>query len=167
MDVKNNFLHGHLTEKVYMNQPPGFKDASKLDYVCRLNKTIYGLKQTPRAWYSALNMSIMALGFHNSQANSSLFIYNANSVLCYLLVYADDLVISSNDKSFVTHIIAKLGASFSIKDMGPLRFFLGMEVISTKSSIFLSQHKYIREHLSKNNMVGAKDVTTPFQQAHL
>lgn len=152
LDVNNAFLHGHLTETVYMNQPPGFKDASKPNYVCRLNNAIYGLNRPQEPLYYTLKMAIIALGFQNSQADPSLFIYNTHSVQCYLFVYMDDLVITGNDMAFVSHIIYKLGTSFSLKDMGPLHFFLGMEVVSTKSSLFLSQHKYIRELISKTNM---------------
>ena len=85
----------------------------------------------------------MGHGFQNSKADSSLLIYCQNSVICYLLVYVDDLVIIGNNLCFVSEIVAQLGNRFSLKDMGQLNFFLGMEVISTKSRLFFSQHKYI------------------------
>ena len=129
LDVNNAFLHGDLTETVYMTQPPGFKDVNKPNHVCRLRKAIYGLKQAPRAWYSALKLAIMGLGFQNSKADSSLFIYCQNSIICYLLVYVDDLVLTGNNLCFVSEIVAQLGNRFSLKDMGQLNFFLGMEVI--------------------------------------
>ena len=129
--------------------------------MCKLHKAIYGLKQASRAWYSALKLAIMGLGFQNSKANSSLLIYCQNSVICYLLVYVDDLVIIGNNLCFVSEIVAQLGNWFSLKDMGQLNFFLGKEAISTKSGLFFSQHKYIRNLLSKTNMIGAKDVSTP------
>ena len=119
-----------------MTQPLGFKDVNKPNHVCRLCKAIYGLKHAPRAWYLALKLAIMGLGFQNSKANSSLLIYCQNSVICYLLVYVDDLVIIGNNLCFVSEIVAQLGNRFSLKDMGQLNFFLGMEVISTKSGFF-------------------------------
>ena len=161
LDVNNAFLHGTLTEAVYVVQPPGFKDDTKPTHVCRLNKAIYGLKQAPRACYSALKRAIMEFGFENSKADSSLFIYKTKSVTCYFLVYVDDLIIIGNDPSFVSSIIDQLGNRFSLKDMGQLHFFLGMEIIPTTKGLFLSQHKYIRDLLTKTNMHGAKDVTTP------
>ena len=140
LDVNNAFLHGTLTEAVYVVQPPGFKDDTKPTHVCRLNKAIYGLKQAPRAWYSALKRAIMEFGFENSKADSSLFIYKTKSVTCYFLVFVDDLIIIGNDPSFVSSIIDQLGNRFSLKDMGQLHFFLGMEVIPTTKGLFLSQH---------------------------
>ena len=160
LDVNNAFLHGDLTKIVYMTQPPGFKDVNKPNHVCRLCKAIYGLKQVPRAWYSALKLALMGLGFQNSKADSSFFIYCQNFVICYLLVYVDDLVITDNNLCFVSETVAQLGNRFSLKDMRQLNFFLGMKVISTKFGFFLSQHKYIRDLLSKTNMIGAKDVST-------
>jgi len=159
-DVNNAFLHEKLREMVYMIQPPGFKDLLKPNHVCRLHKTIYGLKQAPREWYSALKEKILALGFTNSKADSSLFIYNIASVLCFLLVYVDDLIITGSDTVFVSSIVDHLGVAFSLKDMGPLHFFLGMEVIPTTDGLFLSQHKYIHDILCKKNMLGAKEVST-------
>jgi len=170
MDVNNAFLHGMLSETVYMLQPPGFKDLSKPDYVCRLKKAIYGLKQAPRAWYSALRSSLLQLGFQNSTADSSLFIYRHNSVICYVLVYVDDLVITGSDTQFVGHVVTALGTWFSLKDMGLLHYFLGVEVIPTHAGLFLSQHQYIRDILETQNMVGAKDISTPMsttQSLHL
>jgi hypothetical protein len=160
-DVNNAFLHGLLNKDVYMVQPPGFKDDTNLQHVCRLNKAIYGLKQAPRAWYSTLRGAILEFGFVNSRADSSLFIYKTKSVTCYFLVYVDDLVITGNDPIFVSSIINQLSHRFSVKDMGQLHFFLGMEVIPTTTSLLLSQHKYIRDLLTKLNMHGTKEVTTP------
>ena len=161
MDVNNAFLNGALTEIVFMAQPPGFKDLSKPNHVCRLKKAIYGLKQAPRAWYTALKNAILQLGFHSSKADFSLFIYSQGSNLCYFLVYVDDLVITRNNSILVANIIKQLGDMFSLKDMGSLHFFLGIEVIPTRAGLFLSQHKYVCDLLANTSMSGAKDVSTP------
>ena len=161
MDVNNAFLNGALTETVFMQQPPGFKNLSKSYYVCRLNKALYGLKQAPRAWYTALKFVILQLGFQNSKADSSLFIYKNNSTICYLLVYVDDLVITENAPSFVHSVIQQLGALFSLKDMGSLHYFLGIEVIPTPVGLLLSQHQYVRALLATTSMSGAKNISTP------
>lgn len=103
----------------------------------------------------------MNIWLENSKADSSLFIYKSNFVTCFLLVYVDDLVITGSDNQFVALVIDKLAACFSLKDMGHLQFFLGMEVIPIQTGLFFSQHKYIRDILTKSNMLGAKDVSTP------
>jgi len=161
LDVNNAFLHGHLTETVYMKQPPGFRNPEHPDYVCCLTKAIYGLKQAPRAWFSALKHALTECGFHNSKSDSSLFVFHDGSTLAYCLVYVDDLIITGNNSVFVASIIDHLGQKFSIKDLGLLHFFLGVEVIPTAAGLFLTQHKYIRDLLAKTNMAGARDVTTP------
>jgi hypothetical protein len=94
LDVNNAFLHGHLTEKVYMQQPPGFKSLEHPHHVCCLTKATYGLKQAPRAWYSALKMALSEFGFINAKSDSSLFVFSDGSILAYCLIYVDDLILT-------------------------------------------------------------------------
>ena len=96
LDVNNAFLHGNLTEDVYMTQPPGCVDKDNPTYVCRLQKAFYGLKQTSRAWYTELKTFILNFGFINSKFDTSLFIYQCRSVTIYFLVYVDDLLVTGN-----------------------------------------------------------------------
>jgi hypothetical protein len=145
LDVNNAFLHGHLTEKVYMKQPPGFRSPEKPNHVCCLTKAIYGLKQAPRAWYSALKQALLEFGFINAKSNSSLFVFHDGSTLACCLVYVDDLILTGNNSTFVASVID--GQKFSIKDLGYLHFFLGVEVVPTEEGLFLTQHKYIRDLL--------------------
>ncbi|KAI3442431.1 uncharacterized protein J3R85_001183 [Psidium guajava] len=161
MDVSNAFLQGTLQDEVFMEQPPGFKDPAKPDHVCKLRKAIYGLKQAPRAWYNELSAFLKANSFTHSMADSSLFIYSHNGMEAYFLVYVDDLVITGNNTRFLNDFVARLSTRFSVKDLGTLDYFLGIEVLHTKKGLLLLQHKYIRDLLRKHKMAEAKDVRSP------
>ena len=144
MHVNNEFLHGHLTKTVYMIQSPGFKDHSKHCHVCKLRKAICGLKQAQRVWYCTLKAALIALSFVTSWVDPSLFIYQNGSIVCYLLVYVDDLVLIVNDSSFVQSIVTQLGTKFLLKDMGTLHYFLGMKVLPTHVGLsYLSINMFI------------------------
>ena len=127
------FFMGISQKKVYMKQPLGFRSPKKPDHVCCLTKAIYGLKQAPRAWYSALKQALLEFGFINAKSNSSLFVFYDGSILAYCLVYVDDLILTGNNSTFVASIIDQLGQKFSIKDLGSLHFFLGVEVIGPQA----------------------------------
>ena len=107
-------------------------------HVCRLHKVIYGLKQAPRAWYQELCNFLLSLGFVSSCADSSLFVYSQGNVLPYILVYDDDLIITSSDHSLVDTSIWQLDSKFSIKDLRVLSFFCGVEVLATPMGLLLS-----------------------------
>lgn len=100
MDVHNAFLQGDLTEEVYMRLPPGFR-CSNPNLVCRLRKSLYGLKQAPRCWFAKLVRSLKDYGFRQSYSDYSLFTYTRGSIQINILVYVDDLIISSNDSNAI------------------------------------------------------------------
>ena len=102
MDVHNAFLHGDLDEEVYMKLPPGFNVRTP-GLVCRLKKSLYGLRQAPRCWYAKLAASLKTYGFLQSYSDYSLFTLHQGSVQLNVLVYVDDLIISGNDASAVDH----------------------------------------------------------------
>ncbi|GKB82874.1 ribonuclease H-like domain-containing protein [Tanacetum coccineum] len=93
LDVKNAFLHGDLSETVYMHQPLGFRDSTHPDYVCLLQCSLYGLKQAPRAWFQRFASYITMVGFYQSRCDSSLFIIHQGKDTAYLLLYVDDIVL--------------------------------------------------------------------------
>ena len=101
LDVNNVFLQGHLTEDVFMAQPPGFVDPASSLHVCRLKKAIYGLKQAPRAWYNELRQFLVQNGFVNSHSDTSLFIFNTDGCLIFLLVYVDDIIVICSNGTLV------------------------------------------------------------------
>lgn len=143
LDVNNAFLHGHLKEEVYMTQPPGYVNPDLPNHVCKLHKSLYGLKQASCTWYIALTNFLISLGFQKSLADPSLFIYNHGNLTCYFLVYVDDIVLTGNNNNFLQKIIDALAQRFSIKDLDTLHHFLGIEVIPTSNGLFLSQHQHI------------------------
>lgn len=161
LDINNAFLQGTLNEDVYVAQPPGFVDADRPDYVYILRKALYGLKQAPRAWYMELKGYLVSNGFKNSLSDTSLFILHQKDVLVYVLVYVDDILITGNKRPAVEQVITNLANRFSIKDMGNLSYFLGIEAMRTSQGLHLNQRKYIKDLLIKMNMHDAKPVATP------
>ena len=103
--------------------------------------SLYGLKQAPRTWYTELRNFLLPMGFFNSLSDTSLFIYSHDDNVAYLLVYVDDLILTGNNNSMLDKFVSKLADRFSIKDLGPLNYFLGVEVISMSTGLFLTQHK--------------------------
>jgi hypothetical protein len=108
LDVKNVFLHGTLNETVYCAQPKCFVDSFRPDYVCRLNKSLYGLKQTPRARHHRFASHIISLGFTEAKSDTSLFIYCHGTDMAFLLLYVDDVVLPASSMSFLQRIITAL-----------------------------------------------------------
>ncbi|GKV11696.1 hypothetical protein SLEP1_g22924 [Rubroshorea leprosula] len=161
LDVNNAFLHGLLEEKLFMAQPVGFVDPALPHHVCRLRKSIYGLKQALRVWFQELKQFIISQGFSHSRSDSSLFVYHRNSTWIYFLVYVDDILITGSDPSVVSSLINCMSTKFSIKDLGTLSYFLGIEAIPTSAGLFLSQHKYVNDLLHRFRMHEAKSVATP------
>ncbi|GJX47705.1 retrovirus-related pol polyprotein from transposon TNT 1-94 [Tanacetum coccineum] len=161
LDVQNVFLHGNLKEQVYMKQPLGFIDPQRPNHVCLLHKSLYGLKQAPRAWFERLSKALFDLGFKGSKTDPSLFIYSRGHTLMYILVYADDIIVTGNNKGTIDNIICQLGFAFALKDLGPLNYFLGIKIVPHVSGILLSQKKYILELLQSVGLSNCKPVSSP------
>jgi transposase InsO family protein len=161
LDVRNAFLHGFLKEEVYMIQPPGYVDPHHPQHVCRLQKSIYGLKQAPRAWFESFTTQLLNLGFQSSHADSSLFIYKEGSVIAFLLLYVDDIVLTGNNVQFITQLITNLSKVFELKDMGTLSYFLGLQIQRSPDGLSLTQTKYATDLLTKHNMLNCTPCKTP------
>ena len=161
--MNNAFLHGDLKEEVYMALPPSFHNKGKL--VCKLNKSLYGLKQAFRQWFSKFSTALAyQLGFQQSKSNYSLFLKKTKDAFIALLVYMDDILIASDNKVAVNELKAILDQKFKLKDLGELKYFLGLEVARFAQGINLCQRKYTLELLSDSNMFGSKPVKTPMDQ---
>jgi len=162
LDVQNAFLHGVLEEEVYMKQPPGFESLRNPSYVCKLKKAIYGLKQAPRAWYSRLSSKLIDLGFVASKSDSSLFIYRKRGIEIYMLIYVDDIILTSSSEDAVKVLLQVLKKDFALKDLGDLHYFLGIEVERKPSGdLLLTQKKYAKDILARVGMTKCKPISTP------
>jgi hypothetical protein len=161
LDVKNAFLHGHLHETVYCEQPSGFLDSSSPTHVCKLHKSLYGLKQAPRTWFHRFTTFITSLGFVASKCDSSLFILHHGSSTAYLLLYVDDIILTANTTTLLYSIISSLKNEFSMSDLGDIHHFLGINVHRTSAGLFLSQQQYALEILDRAKMLECNPISTP------
>ncbi|VVA25187.1 Hypothetical predicted protein, partial [Prunus dulcis] len=161
LDVQNAFLHGFLTEDVYMRQPAGFVDSQYPNHVCKLQRSLYGLKQAPRAWFKRFSDFLLQLGFQESRCDYSLFVYKHNGVFLVLLIYVDDILVTGNNSSQVTMLIQRLGKLFSMKDLGRLNYFLGIEATYEGSALHLTQKKYASDLLTRTGFADCKPISTP------
>jgi histone deacetylase 1/2 len=161
VDVSNAFLHGFLFEDVYMQQPPSFEDPRYPSHVCKLQPALYGLKQSPRAWYVRLSDRLSQLGFVPSKADTSLFIFQHDVVQIFMLVYVDDIVIAGSTPAAVDRLVRSLSDTFLIKDLGPLEYFLGLEASYNSRGMTLTQRKYVLDLLLRVNMENCNHTPTP------
>ncbi|XP_020110392.1 uncharacterized protein LOC109725561 [Ananas comosus] len=161
LDVKNAFLHGDLHEEIYMQPPLGLSHSSS--HVCRLWKALYGLKQAPRVWFEKFQSTILSFGFHQSENDHALFIHTSARGLIALLLYVDDMIITCDDLDCIHSVKSYLQQQFDKKDLGPLRYFLGIKVAYSPRGYILSQQKYTADLLSRAELTDTGTVSTPMQ----
>jgi hypothetical protein len=160
MDVNNAFLHGELQEEVYMDIPQGVP-SSNPNQVCKLIKSLYGLRQASRKWYEKLTSLLIDQGYCQSNSDYSLFTQKNGSNFTALLVYVDDIILAGNSLHEFTRIKKVMDNEFRIKDLGQLRYFLGIEVAHSKTGISICQRKYCLDLLRDTGLIGAKPAPTP------
>ncbi|CAM8900789.1 unnamed protein product [Rhodiola kirilowii] len=164
MDVKTAFLHGDLEEKIYMSQPIGFIDQKHPDYVCFLKKSIYGLKQSPRQWNKKFDACMISLHFTRSKYDTCLYFKNVNAKFpLYVLLYVDDILMISGEKSAIAKIKGDLSVHFDMKDLGHAKKILGVNILRDKQTktIYLSQSDYLNKVVDKFGMKNSKPVSVP------
>ncbi|CAM8948608.1 unnamed protein product [Rhodiola kirilowii] len=165
-DVKNAFLHGELNEEVYMNLPPGYKASTPGDFVCRLNKSLYGLKQSPRAWFGKFSKFMRKIDYKQSNSDHTLFLKHQHGKVTCLIIYVDDMVITGDDTDEIERLQKQLASEFEMKDLGELKYFLGIEVARGREGIYLCQRKYVLDLLTETGLLDCKPVDTPIEQNH-
>ncbi|XP_074336065.1 uncharacterized protein LOC141673233 [Apium graveolens] len=157
LDVNNAFLHGDLHEEVYMIVPEGLPNP--YSKVCKLVKSLYGLKQASRQWFSKLVGELLDRGYYQSKNDYSLFIKHANDLITVVVVYVD-IILTGSDSSAISELKLHLDQAFHIKDLGRLSYFLGIEVGYLPNGISLTQKKFTNELLQSSGITTFKKVVT-------
>lgn len=135
-----------------MHQPPGFKDSNHPDHVFLLQRSLYNLKQVPRAWFQRCATFITTIGFRHSRCDSSLLIFCRGLEVAYLLLYVDGIILIASSTALIQRVITLMASEFAMKDLGDLSFFLGIVATRDDTGIFLSQRQYTLELLERENM---------------
>ncbi|KAJ9542183.1 hypothetical protein OSB04_028689 [Centaurea solstitialis] len=165
MDVKTAFLNGKLTEDVYMEQPEGFKDPKNPNKVCKLLKSIYGLKQASRSWNLHFDERIKEFGFAKSEFEPCVYTKFSGSIVIFLVLYVDDILLIGNDVPTLQSVKSWLSKCFQMKDLGEAAYILGIKIYRNRSKrlIGLSQSTYIDKILKKFRMDESKKGFIPMQ----
>eukprot|EP00253_Pinus_taeda_P034474 PITA_34474 len=141
MDVKSTFLHGDLHEEIYMEQPIWFIQIDS-SLVCRLKKSLYGLRQAPWAWYAKMDSFLLESGFSRCHSDNTIYTKKEGKSLIILVLYVDDLILTRSHPNLINHVKSSLKKKFEMTDLGHLHYFLGLQVLQSREGIFLSQCKY-------------------------
>ena len=145
-----------------MEQPPEFVTQGESGLVCKLLRSIYGLKQSPRAWFGCFSSVVQEFGMTRSTSDHSVFYHHTSSEQCiYLIVYVDDIVITGSDHDGIRNLKQHLFSHFQTKDLGKLKYFFEIEIAQSNSSVVMSQRKYVLDIWEETNMLDCKPVDTP------
>lgn len=163
MDVKTAFLNGNLTETIYMTQPEGFVKNEKL--VCKLNKSLYGLKQSSKCWNDCFNEYVTSIGFIRSKSDYCLYRKTSNELKIFILLYVDDILLTGNNNEQLKYLKQKLSEKFEMEDLGELKLFLSLNVSRNVESktITLDQKQFILKILKRFKMQDCKGSSTPME----
>ncbi|WKA00618.1 hypothetical protein VitviT2T_018956 [Vitis vinifera] len=163
MDVKTAFLNGELEEEVYMKQPEGFPSSDGEQLVCKLKKSIYGLKQASRQWYLKFHNIISSFGFVENVMDQCIYLKVSGSKVCFLVLYVDDILLATNDKGLLHEVKQFLSKNFDMKDMGEASYVIGIKIHRDrfKGILGLSQETYINKVLERFRMKNCSPSVSP------
>lgn len=129
--------------------------------MCLLSRSLHGFRQAPRAWFTRFVEFIKSLGFVQTRSDSSLFVLRTSTGMAYLLLYVDDMILTASTDNLLQYVVTKLQAEFTVKDMGVVSYFLGIDVQRTRDGFFLSQARYVDDLLEHAGMQNCKPIATP------
>lgn len=164
LDVKNAFVNATLTETIYVSQPDGFVKLGKEDWVYVLRKALYGLRQASREWHLTLHKFLSAYGFEQSKADPTLYVWAENGSFVMIVVYVDDILMSSNSNKSINCLINYFKGSFEVRVESNVQTFLGFSVQDCGKSIELYNASMITRMLKAYRMQDCKPVETPLFQ---
>ena len=166
MDVKTAFLNGNLEEEIYMDQPEDFSVKGKEHMVCKLKKSIYGLKQASRQWYLKFNDTITSFGFQENTVDRCIYMKVSGSKFIFLVLYVDDILLATNDLGLLHQTKKYLSQNFEMKDMGEATYVIGIEIFRDRSQglLGLSQKTYINKILERFIMEKCLAGVVPIQK---
>ena len=162
VDITSAFTNGDLDEEIYMRQPEGFHVGSP-NQVCRLRKSLYGLKQSARQWDKKLHSVLTELDFKRIESDCSVYIYSNQEVWIIVPIYIDDITLASKSSTAIDKYVQLLSEHFKCCDLGPTCFLLGVAVERDRPTctLKLHQHQFILELLEKFGMSDCKPIQTP------
>ncbi|CAI5723456.1 unnamed protein product [Peronospora farinosa] len=161
MDADTAFLNSDLKEEVYMEVPNGIKNAEKM--MCKLDKAIYGLKQAASAWNKTIHAVFLQIGFQSSGADQCVYVKVNNGSFVYVCLYVDDMIIAAKTSREIQEVKKALKNSFKMKELGEVKFILGMEIDHDRndSTLMIRQTRYIDDVVCRFNQDEAKAVVNP------
>ena len=170
MDVKTAFLNGSIEHDIYMAQPEEFINEEHPEHVCKLKRSIYGLKQSARCWNQTLDNFLMANGYHNSGSDNCIYVKsekNASGFISFVIlaVYVDDIIPVSNEVNMLNKEKELLCKEFEMVDQGEIHYVLGMSIKRDRANkvLFINQQKYLESVLSRFGMADCKPISTPLE----
>ncbi|TYJ97931.1 gag/pol protein [Cucumis melo var. makuwa] len=165
MDVKIAYLNDNHEESIFMSQPEGFITQGQEQKVCKLNRSIYGLKQASRSWNIRFDTAIKSNSFDQNVDEPYVYKKINKEKVAFLVLYVDDILLIGNDVAYLTDVKAWLAAQFQMKDLGEAQYVLGIQIIRDRKNktLVLSQATYIDKMLVRYSMQNSKNDLLPFR----
>ena len=163
MDVKTAYLNAPIDCEIYVEQPEGFeiKSPSHEKLVCKLNKSLYGLKQSGRNWNSLLHTFFFENGFTQSSVDTCVYIKHVDNNVAIVLIWVDDIIIAASNNCLLCEIKDLLKHRYKMTDLGLLTWFLGIQFVRDNGAIKMNQTRYLTKLLEKYDMSNCKPRSTP------
>ncbi|KAL0560594.1 hypothetical protein IC582_001003 [Cucumis melo] len=163
--IKTVFLNGNLEESIYMTQPEGFIKKGQEQKVCKLQKSIYGLKQASRSWNIRFDTTIKSYGFEQNVDEPCVYKKVVNSIVAISVLYVDDILLIGNDVGYFTDIKKWLAMQFEMKDLGNAQYVLGIQIVRNRKNrtLVMYQASYIDKMLFRYKIQNSKKGLLPYR----